>query len=70
MRLELPWSCAQRHHHLFKRGISSALAEPVDGYLYLSRTGLHRRQRVGRREAKVVMAVDADRGVASNAIDH
>ena len=46
-----------RHHDLLERGIARALAEPVDGALDLPRTGLHRRQRIGDRHAKVVVAV-------------
>ena len=70
VRLELPWSGAQCHHDLFERGVAGALAESVDGHLYLARTGLHCRQRIGGGKTQVVVAVDADRGVASNAIHH
>ena len=66
--VKLARSRAQRHHHLFQRGVAGALAEPVDRDLYLSRPRLHSGERVRRGETKIVMTVDAYRGVATNKV--
>ena len=60
---------AQRHDDLFQRGVAGPLAEPVDGHLDLSRAGLDGGQRVGRGQAEVVVAVDADDGARSDPFD-
>ena len=51
---------ADRHHDLFHRGIASALPDAVDGALHLAGTRLDRAQRVGDREAQIVVAMDRD----------
>ena len=50
----------QGHDDLFEARVARALAEAVDRDLDLAGAGLDRGQRVGRREAQVVVAVDAD----------
>ena len=66
-----PPSAAERvcegHHDLFQRGVAGPLAEAVDGHLDLARPGGDGRQRVGDGEAQVVVAVDADDRVATDA---
>ena len=52
----------QHHHDLFERAVARALADAVDGALDLARAVLHGGQRVGDRQAQVVVAVDADDG--------
>ena len=47
----------QRHDHLFQGGIAGALAQTVDRAFDLPRPGFHRRQRIGRRHAKVIVAM-------------
>jgi len=54
---------------LLQGGIPGALAEPVDRDLHLARAGLDRGERVRRRQAQVVVAVDGDRGVAADEVD-
>ena len=66
--LELRWARPQGHHDLLEGGVAGPLAEPVDRDLDLPRAGLDGRQRVGRGEAQVVVAVDADRRVAPDEI--
>mmetsp|Transcript_8326 Transcript_8326/g.17364 ORF Transcript_8326/g.17364 Transcript_8326/m.17364 type:complete len:345 (-) Transcript_8326:267-1301(-) len=48
---------AQRHHHLLERSVAGPLAERVERHFDLASPHLHRRQRVGGREAEVVVAV-------------
>ena len=57
------------HHDLLQRRVAGALAEAVDRHLDLARAGLDRRERVGRGEAEVVVAVDADRRLAADEVD-
>ena len=68
VRFKLARSRAQRHHHLFQRGVASALAESVDRDLNLARPRLHGGECVRRGEAEIVVTVDAHRGVATNEI--
>ena len=56
---------AQRHHDLFQRGVAGALAEPVDRALHLTRAGGDAGQRVGDRQAEVVVAVRRDDELAA-----
>ena len=49
-----------RHHDLFERGIAGPLADAVDGALDLPRAGRDAGQRVGDRQAEVVVAVDGE----------
>ena len=51
---------ARRHDDLFERRVAGALADAVDRALDLPRAGADRRQRVGDREAEVVVAVRAE----------
>ena len=51
----------ERHHDLLEGGVAGALAEAVDRDLDLAGAGLDRGERVRRREAQVVVAVDGDR---------
>ena len=46
-----------RHHDLFQRGVAGALAEAVDRALDLARAADHAGERVGDRQAEVVVAV-------------
>ena len=48
---------ADRHDGLLQRGIAGSFADAVDGAFHLSDTRLDRCQRVGDREAQVVMIV-------------
>jgi len=57
---------ADGHDHLLQCGIAGPLADAVDGHLDLAGAGLHRGQRVGHREAEVVMAVGGDDVVAGD----
>ena len=50
----------QRHHDLLERRVAGPLADAVDGALDLTRAALDRRQRVGDRQAEVVVAVRAE----------
>jgi len=54
-------SCTDGHHHFFERGIARPLADSVDGALHLSDAVLNRRQGIGNGQAKVVVAVNAQR---------
>ena len=45
----------QRHHDLFQRGIAGALADAVDGAFHLARARQHAGQRIGHRQAQIVM---------------
>jgi hypothetical protein len=47
----------QRHHQLFQRAVARALADAVDGAFHAARAAFDRRQRVGDRQAQVVVAV-------------
>src|SRR5690606_14252907 len=49
-----------RHDDLFQRGVTSPLAEAVDGAFNLARASHHRRQRVGHGQAQVVVAVHGE----------
>ena len=51
---------AQRHHHLFERGVACAFADAVDCHLGLPRTVEDAAQGVGRSHAQVVVAVGRD----------
>ena len=55
--VEVGGAGVQQHHELFERGIAGALSNPVDRALDLPRACKHTRERVGNREAKVVMTV-------------
>ena len=50
-----------RHDDLFERGVAGALADAVDGALDLPRAAFDAGERVGDRQAEVVVAVDARR---------
>src|SRR6266540_448677 len=50
----------ERHHDLLERRVARALANPVDRAFDLARAALYRRDRVGDREAKVVVAMRAE----------
>ena len=54
----------QRHDDLFERGVAGALADAVDRALDLPGAGLAGGQAVGDGQAQVVVAVDADDGLA------
>ncbi len=58
------------HHDLLERRVAGALAEPVDRDLHLTRAGLDSREGVGRGEAEVVVAVDADSCISADEPDH
>src|SRR6204780_5216661 len=49
----------QRHDNFFQRRISGALADAVDGAFDLAGAGGYRGQRIGDREAKIVVAMRA-----------
>ncbi len=68
-RRELGRSRAQGHDDLFERGVAGPLAEAVDRHLDLAGAGLDRGERVGRRQAQVVVAMDADRGLVADERD-
>ncbi len=67
---ELTRPRAQRHDHLFQRGVAGALAEPVDRDLDLARARLDAGQGVGRGKAEIVVAVRADDRTATDELDH
>src|SRR6185437_13900573 len=48
---------ADRHHRLLQRGVAGTFADAVDGGFDLTHAGTDRRQRVGDREAQVVVVV-------------
>ncbi len=48
---------ADGHDDLFQRGVAGALAQPVDGALDLAGAASEAGQRIGDREAEVVVAV-------------
>src|SRR5580692_9154467 len=50
------------HDDLFERGVARALADAVDAQLDLPRPGAHRRDRVGRRHAQIVLPVKREHG--------
>ena len=50
----------RRHDDLLERGVARALPDAVDGALHLAHPGPHRGQRVGHRQAEVVVAVRAE----------
>ena len=58
----------QGHHDLLEARVPGALAEAVDRDLDLPRARLDGGQGVRRGEAQVVVAVDADRGVAADPV--
>ena len=66
---ELVGARPEGHHDLLQRRVAGALAEAVDGDLHLAGTRLDGGQRVRRREAEVVVAVDADGRVAADEVD-
>ena len=49
-----------RHHDLFQRGVAGPLADAVDGAFDLPAAGADAGQRVGHRQAEVVVAVDGE----------
>ncbi len=51
---------AQRHHHFFQGRIAGPLADAVDRHLDLPRPALHARERIGDRQAQVVVAVGGE----------
>src|SRR5208282_6149755 len=53
---------ADAHDDFFQRGVAGPLANSVDRPLHLARTIANACQRIGYRETKVVVAVDADGG--------
>ena len=53
----------QRHHDFFERGVARALADAVDRDFGLARARADARQRVGRRQAQIVVAVNRDDAV-------
>ena len=57
---ELPRTSPEGHHDLLQARVAGPFAEAVDRDLHLPGTRLDGSQRVGRREAQVVVAVDAD----------
>ena len=59
---ELPGPRPEGHDDLLEAGVAGALAEAVDRDLDLAGAGLDRGERVRRREAQVVVAVDGDDG--------
>ena len=54
----------QQHHDLLERGVAGALADAVDRALDLARAGQQPGERVGHRQAQVVVAVDRQHDVA------
>src|SRR5262249_60194802 len=52
---------AQRHHYLFGRRVSGALAYAVDGAFDLAGAGGDGGQRIGHGQPQVVVAMHADR---------
>ncbi len=62
----------QRHDDLFQRRIAGALADAVDRALDLPGAGLDAGQRIGDREAEVVVAMDREHGLvgARHAVAH
>ena len=62
--LKIVGAGAHRHHHFFQRGVAGAFAQAVDGAFDLARAADgHAGQRVGHRQAKVVVAVDRPDGL-------
>ena len=57
---ELLAARGQRHHDLFERGVSGSLADAVHRHFDLTRACRDRGQRVRRRHAEIVVAVDRD----------
>ncbi len=57
------------HDDLFERAVARAFADAVDGALDLPRAGFDRGQRIGHRQAEIVMAVDADDGAIAQRLD-
>ena len=54
---------AQRHHHLFERGVAGAFADAVDRHLGLSGAVENSAQRIGRGHSQIVVAVGGDNGL-------
>ena len=52
-----------RHDDLFQRGVSGALAEPVDGAFDLPRAGNDAGQRIGDGETEIVVAMGREHGL-------
>lgn len=50
----------QRHGDFFQRAIARALTDAIDGAFHLARTAFDGRQRVGHRQAQIVVAVRAE----------
>ena len=65
---ELAGPRPERHHDLLEGGVAGTLAEAVDRDLDLAGAGLDRGERVRRREAQVVVAVDGDHGVVADPV--
>ena len=53
---------AERHHDFFQRGVAGPFADPVDGAFHLARAVADAGERVGHRQAEIVVAVHADDG--------
>ena len=51
---------AEGHDDFLERGVAGPLADAVDGAFHLARAVLHAGQRIGHRQAQIVVAVDAD----------
>ena len=51
---------AQRHHDLFQRRVAGAFADAVDRAFDLARAGANGRERVGDREAEIVVVVGGE----------
>ena len=56
---------ARRHHDFLERRVAGALADAVDRALHLTRAGGDRGQRVGDRQAEIVVTVRAERRLRS-----
>ena len=65
---ELAGPRPEGHHDLLQGGVAGALAEAVDRDLDLAGAGLDRGERVRRREAQVVVAVDGDHGAVADPV--
>src|SRR4029077_11368321 len=51
------------HHHLFEGAIARAFTNAVERALHLTGSSLHRRQRVGDRQAQIIVAMHTDHGL-------
>ena len=64
--LEVVAARLDRHHHFLERGVAGALAQTVHRALDLAGAVRHAGERVGDREAEVVVAVRGDDEVAAS----